>query len=897
MGYAGTSAPVNPGTLKAGATADETTAFNDLATKYNTDQPKYQADQAVYDKYKTDYQNRVQNTPMYVQSQFQTKQPSSIDDMYKHYQGRDPDVAGKAYWQAEFGNGPLTQAQKNTWLKAAEVSEAQNPNPNPHSQDLYNRTGSYWGNQLAMPTYGQGSNTTGFTPIAAAPVPVTPIPVTPVVPTPIVNSVSAPQGGSASGNNSVNGSGSGTPAGVGTYGGQGDGNGYDGTGGNIYGIGSFDTAAAASAFSKMSLLGMAPAAIAAIYAGWNSMTPAQIAAEVASLDSALATKDAANHTSTTNPGMGGGGYDSAGVATGNLGNSDGGWGNGSGGWGTGPGSGGGGGGGGGGSQSSGGGNSNRGESGASSSRGFKFGGLVRKYADGGQVQDTFDPPSAGANVEGNMGLDVSRLTPAQARFLAQQDPQAMARGVDRFNQTHPAAPQPQETLPQMAQAYNTPEMQLYTQEYQQARRQAAEDRANFEKLLQASLNRKDEVGPSKAEMYFNLAAAFGSPTRTGSFGESLANASTVMAGQKKGEREAALAARDRKDKLALDIAQYRAAGSKDDLTNLRTLTVEEMKALRLAGMPVSEVGKTIYDEGLRPGVPGYAERVTELAKRVQANKEPAPHFLQGANGITMSVNRSGDTHVVTGPDGNPVIAPDYQESPYATPSPVLGVPVPSVLPWASQSNPKDANKVKSAEQARGAKEVEADADAAKKSLNTAQEAARFQLLNQRVETGGISDKFKVGQMVQGLGSDYSDMLGITSRLTPSVRPVGSGSTSDADMALFKAGTVGVDKPKQTNDNIANGLQLQAQRDQDYADFRATYLEQNGTLQGANKHWKEYANAYPIFDPKSPEVPAINKSHMDWKTYFKGGPQSSAVSPHPDLAGAAAAELARRKGGK
>jgi hypothetical protein len=554
MGYAGTSAPVNPGTLKEGATADEVKAFNDLAAKYNTDQPKYQADQATYNQYKTDYQNRVQNTPMYAQAQFQTKQPSSIDDMYRYYEGRAPDVAGKAYWQAEFGNTPLTQAQKNTWLKAAEVANAQNPNPNPHSQDLYNRTGSYWGNQLAMPTYGQGSDTTGFTPIATAPVP-----VVAVAPT----------------NNGTNGlvvshggNGNGTTVG-GTF--NGDPNSY--TGGLLN-----------------SVIGQ---------------DPTGVPVETINPDGTKSFGSEAN---------GEHGYS--------------GWGNGGNYGGS-----------GGGSQSDGGGNSNRGESGASSSRGFEWGGLVRKYADGGEVQDFGgvgeDPsipmeaaPSPGANVEGNLGLDVSRLTPAQAQFLAQQDPGAMARGAQRFNQhLLQQAPQ-QETLPQMAAAYASPEMQLYTQEYQAARAQAAADRANFEKLLQASLDRKDEVGPSKAEMYFNLAAAFGAPTKTGSFGESLANASTVMAGHKKGEREAILAARDRADKLNLEVAKYHADGSKEDLRDLRTLSVAEMKARQQLLEPRSEYGKEALDLHLVPGTPGFVAYVNGRAAQDQERKQAGVETAQ-----------------------------------------------------------------------------------------------------------------------------------------------------------------------------------------------------------------------------------------------------------------------------
>jgi hypothetical protein len=806
MGYAGTAAPVNPGTLKDGATADETKAFNDLAAKYNTDQPKYQADQATYNQYKTDYQNRMQNTPMYAQAQFQTKQPSTIDDMYKYYLGREADTPGKTFWQGQYGNGPLTQAQKDTMALAAQPEIAAR---HPGSQDQYNRTGSYWGNQLAMPTYGQGSDTTGFTPIATAPVP-----VAAVAPT----------------NNGTNGL-------VVSHGGNGNGT----TVGDTNSVRT-DGAPGYSGYTDPATQMDGLTGLVGLNDGWGTLG-----------------------------GSGGGSF---------------------------------------GGSSVGGNNAHDGDS-SHGTRGWAMGGLVQKYADGGEAQDFGgvgeDPsipmeaaPSPGANVEGNLGLDVSRLTPAQAQFLAQQDPGAMARGVDRFNQAQPAQQAPQqETLPQMAAAYATPEMAQYTQEYQAARKQAALDRANFEKVLQASLNRTDATGPSKAEMYFNLAAAFGAPTKTGSFGESLANASTVMAGHKKGEREAALAARDRKDKLALDIAQYRATGSKDDLANLRTLTAEEMKALRLAGMPVSEAGKMVYDMGLRPGMPGYAETVSKIATQQMDYKMPAPHYLPGKGGTTLAITRSGTPQVVTDEQGQPVIDPNYVDA-NAPVEPVLGVPVPKVLPWQNQSNPKAANTVKASELARGAKEVEADAEAAKKSAATAQEAARFQLLNKNVETGGIADKFSLGQNIQSLGTDYADMLGITSRLAPGVRPVGSGSTSDKDMEMYKKGTVGVDKPREANDNIAQAIQLQSQRDQDYADFRSTYLEQNGTLQGANKHWKEYANAYPIFDPTSPKVPKLNANRMDWKSYFSGNQQAGGAQPvagSSDLAGAAAAELAKRRGGK
>jgi len=49
----------------ANAYKADPSAFNEMARKY-------QLDQKSYDTYKTDYQNRLQNTPMYLQSQFDT---------------------------------------------------------------------------------------------------------------------------------------------------------------------------------------------------------------------------------------------------------------------------------------------------------------------------------------------------------------------------------------------------------------------------------------------------------------------------------------------------------------------------------------------------------------------------------------------------------------------------------------------------------------------------------------------------------------------------------------------------------------------------------------------------------------------------------------------------------
>jgi hypothetical protein len=218
--------------------------------------------------------------------------------------------------------------------------------------------------------------------------------------------------------------------------------------------------------------------------------------------------------------------------------------------------------------------------------------------------------------------------------------------------------------------------------------------------------------------------------------------------------------------------------------------------------------------------------------------------------------------------------------------PVLGAPVPAVLPWANQSNQKDANKVKAAEQQRGAKEIEKDLDAAKKERGAAASAKRFIELNNKTNTGGLVDRMGVTRGLQSLGGYYAEMEAITAQLAPAMRVEGSGSTSDFDGKQFERATVGVDKPKSTNKNIANGVIARAQQAEEYADFRQTYFEQNGTLQGADRFWKDYANKNPIFDPAKDGTFELNKSRKTWKEHFKAGNSASANS----LSDSEAAEL-------
>lgn len=282
--------------------------------------------------------------------------------------------------------------------------------------------------------------------------------------------------------------------------------------------------------------------------------------------------------------------------------------------------------------------------------------------------------------------------------------------------------------------------------------------------------------------------------------------------------------------------------------------------------------------------------ITESANNVANNKRIAQEGALNRNvqvrGQNLTDARAKEANRIAG---------EWQQSSSA---PVLGAPVPAVLPWANQSNPKDANKVKANEQTRGAREIEKDLDAARKERDAAAAAKRFLELNKGTNTGGLLDRIGVTRSLQSLGSDYSEMESITAKLAPSMRVEGSGSTSDFDGKQFERATVGVDKPGATNQNIAKGVIARAQQSEEYADFRQTYLEQNGTLQGADRFWKDYANKNPIFDPAKEGTFELNNKRKTWKEHFKSGKPASPPAGG-GLSPAEAAELAdlRKRLGK
>ena len=164
-----------------------------------------------------------------------------------------------------------------------------------------------------------------------------------------------------------------------------------------------------------------------------------------------------------------------------------------------------------------------------------------------------------------------------------------------------------------------PKDSAYDKELTTARAAAKAETDAFARMLTGAMNSPEDAQSSKAEMYFRLAAAFGAPTKTGQFSENLGMVGKELGEYAKGKR----ASSQQKLALALEAQKMKMTSSKEDLNTLRALAGKEMDDKRAiatelikdyikSGEPQSAAGKQALDEGLKPGTEAYQKRVGEI---------------------------------------------------------------------------------------------------------------------------------------------------------------------------------------------------------------------------------------------------------------------------------------------
>ena len=114
------------------------------------------AKQAAFDDYQAQYQFRLGNRPMYESSQFRTTptqtQPQTYEDMFTMYLGRDPGDGERATI-TEIGSGPISDAQRQQFLRQYENEFADLGIRNTGNQLVSDQIGNYYGNILRNPDY------------------------------------------------------------------------------------------------------------------------------------------------------------------------------------------------------------------------------------------------------------------------------------------------------------------------------------------------------------------------------------------------------------------------------------------------------------------------------------------------------------------------------------------------------------------------------------------------------------------------------------------------------------------------------------------------------------------------------------------------------------------------
>lgn len=446
--------------------------------------------------------------------------------------------------------------------------------------------------------------------------------------------------------------------------------------------------------------------------------------------------------------------------------------------------------------------------------------------------------------------------------------------------------------------------------------------------------------PDNIEILLALAKGFGSPTRTGSFAETLGNVAgealpavsrlnaardtrdqrllqydTEMAGvegdaskieydqlmkrldaarkmQTDAQKIASSEQRDKnkieaKKEMARLVASLKQSGSQLKVVE-KPIVLDEAEAERLSNMYGIKInpGPALFAMDQRTGrmVPlGNAEGSTtgSTSDTVMLEGEGAKKFGVPDGMYRVKVNKDGDIVNIIGkaptqeekkgsPASSPMSPEETQAYAFQRGVPVSGINVGQNLP------PKVREKILEDEGKKTNKDIGEAREAVIKEKEGLADYERFEQLLKKATTGPIYEIPGASWLASLTSDEISEMRSISNKIAPNMRPIGSGSSSDRDLAIFKNSTVGIDKAPNVNLAIIRGRQIAYKN----AAERLTFLEEysainGGSLRGANEHWEKYLKSNPIFDHNAKSrVPVINENRMDWRDFFRKEMESS-----------------------
>ena len=146
-------------------------------------------------------------------------------------------------------------------------------------------------------------------------------------------------------------------------------------------------------------------------------------------------------------------------------------------------------------------------------------------------------------------------------------------------------------------------------------------------------------------------------------------------------------------------------------------------------------------------------------------------------------------------------------------------------PWSKVANPKEREKLKATVAIKDNARLDELRDAVTRSRANLRDMQRFSELNQRTGTGGINEKYNPVTF----NADKQEMEAIEARLTPQMRPIGSGATSDFEGKMYGRGIPQVSKSGAANREIRLTAERAMKLGEAELAFKEQFLQQNGYL--------------------------------------------------------------------
>jgi len=146
-------------------------------------------------------------------------------------------------------------------------------------------------------------------------------------------------------------------------------------------------------------------------------------------------------------------------------------------------------------------------------------------------------------------------------------------------------------------------------------------------------------------------------------------------------------------------------------------------------------------------------------------------------------------------------------------------------PWAKVTNPKEREKLKATVAIKDNARLDELRDAVTRARANLRDMQRFSELNQRTGTGGINEKYNPVTF----NADKQEMEAIEARLTPQMRPIGSGATSDFEGKMYGRGIPQVSKSGTANREIRLTAEKAMKLGEAELAFKEQFLQENGYL--------------------------------------------------------------------